>query len=169
MTAAARWFRPLGSVLIVLATCLIIALGWFGAYAAIVAHRAVSRERVEIEVHSKAALIAEQLRRELLVTDQTLHILELEWEQDPEHFNFESWRQRALALTDISLQIFIADAHGIVRSSSRSEIVGDNISGRDYFRHAAGLPKDDGHMFIGALTRGMVTRQWQLNMERRLD
>ncbi len=169
MTAAARWFRPLGSVLIVLATCLIIGLGWFGAYSAIVAHRAVSRERVESDVHSKAALIAEQLRRELLVTDQTLHILELEWEGDPAHFNFESWRQRALALTDISLQIFIADAHGIVRSSSRPEIIGDNITGRDYFRHAAALPKDDGHMFIGALTRGIVTRQWQLNMERRLD
>ncbi len=169
MIAAARWFRPIGPVLITVTTCLVIALGWFGAYSAIVAHRAVSRARVETEVHSKAALIAEQLRRELLVTDQTLHILELEWERDPARFDFESWRQRALALTDLSLQIFIADAHGIVRFSSRPEIIGDNISGRDYFRHAAALPKDDGRMFIGTLTRGLVTRQWQLNMERRLD
>jgi signal transduction histidine kinase len=169
MLAAARWFRPLGPVLITVTTCLVIALGWFGAYSAIVAHRAVSRARVETEVHSKAALIAEQLRRELLVTDQTLHILELEWERDPARFDFESWRQRALALSDISLQIFIADAHGTVRYSSRPEIIGDDISQRDYFRHAAALPKDDGHMFIGALTRGIVTRQWQLNMERRLD
>jgi signal transduction histidine kinase len=169
MITAARWFRPIGPVLITATACLVIALGWFGAYSAIVAHRAVSRERVEIDVHSKAALIAEQLRRELLVTDQTLHILELEWERDPARFDFESWRQRALALSDLSLQIFIADAHGIVRYSSRPEIIGDNIDGRDYFRHAAALPKDDGHMFIGALTRGLVTRQWQLNMERRLD
>ena len=102
MIAAARWFRPIGPVLITVTTCLVIALGWFGAYSAIVAHRAVSRARVETEVHSKAALIAEQLRRELLVTDQTLHILELEWERDPARFDFESWRQRALALSDIS-------------------------------------------------------------------
>jgi signal transduction histidine kinase/CheY-like chemotaxis protein len=169
MIAAARWFRPIGPVLITVTTCLVIALGWFGAYSAIVAHRAVSRARVESEVHSKAALIAEQLRRELLVTDQTLHILEIEWERDPAGFDFNSWRQRALALTDISLQIFIADAHGIVRFSSRPDIIGDNISGRDYFRHAAALPADDGRMFIGALTRGLITRQWQLNMERRLD
>jgi len=169
MIAAARWLRPIGPVLITVTTCLVIALGWFGAYSAIVAHRAVSRARVETDVHSKAALIAEQLRRELLVTDQTLHILELEWERDPARFDFESWRQRALALSDISLQIFIADAHGVVRFSSRPEIIGDNIGSRDYFRHAAALPADDGHMFIGELTRGLVTRQWQLNMERRLD
>jgi signal transduction histidine kinase len=169
MMTAARWLRPIGPVLITVTACLVIALGWFGAYSAIVAHRAVSRARVEADVHSKATLIAEELRRELLVTDQTLHILELEWERDPARFDFESWRQRALALSDISLQIFIADAHGIVRYSSRPEIIGDNISERDYFGHAAALPKDDGHMFIGALTRGLVTRQWQLNMERRLD
>lgn len=169
MIASARWFRPVGPVLITVTTCLVIALAWFGAYSAIVAHRAVSRARVETEVHSKAALIAEQLRRELLVTDQTLHILELEWERDPARFDFESWRQRALALSDISLQIFIADAHGVVRFSSRPEIIGDNISNRDYFRHAAALPADDRHMFVGALTRGLITRQWQLNMERRLD
>ncbi len=165
----ARAFPSLPQTLIIAAAVIIIALGWFGAYAAIVAHRAASLARIESEVRSKDDLVAEQLRRELLVTDQSLHIVELEWERDPAHFDFDNWRRRVFALSDMSLQIFIADSHGIVRWSSRPEILGDNVSNRDYFRHAATERADDGRMFIGSLTRGLVTRQWQINLERRLD
>ena len=162
-------FRSLGQALIIAVACVVIALAWLGAYSAIAAHQAASQARVETEVRGKAALIAEQLRRELLVADQTLHILELEWEHNPVQFDFESWRRRVLALTDMSLQIFLADAQGIVRESSRPEIIGDNVSARDYFRAEATAPTDDGRMFIGSLTRGLVTRRWQLNLVRRLD
>jgi signal transduction histidine kinase len=56
-----------------------------------------------------------------------------------------------------------------VRSSSRPEIIGNDVSARDYFRHAASLPRDDGRMFIGALTQGLTTRRWQLNLAHRLN
>ncbi len=56
-----------------------------------------------------------------------------------------------------------------MRASTRATIVGTNISQRDYFRHEASLPADDGKMYIGGLTQGQVTRQWQLNLARRLD
>ncbi|HTI79057.1 MAG TPA: PAS-domain containing protein [Acetobacteraceae bacterium] len=72
-------------------------------------------------------------------------------------------------LNDFSLQIFIADEQGTVRASTRAAIVGTMISQRDYFRHEASLPADDGKMYIGSLTQGQVTRQWQLNLARRLD
>jgi signal transduction histidine kinase len=162
-------FRSLTQFLIVAVTTIVIALAWIGAYAAIVAHQAASQARVEMAVRGKAALIAEQLRRELLIADQTLHILELEWEQNPAKFDFESWQRRVLALTDMSLQLFLSDARGIVRASSRAEILGDDISARDYFRAEATLPADSGRMFIGSLTRGLVTGRWQLNLARRLD
>ena len=73
------------------------------------------------------------------------------------------------AQSDVSLQLFIADAHGIVRSSSRPAIIGTDVSNRDYFRHEASLPADDGKMFVGELTQGQVTRLWQINLVRRLD
>ena len=69
----------------------------------------------------------------------------------------------------MSLQLFIADAHGIVRSSSRPAIIGTDVSKRDYFRHEASLPADDGKMFVGELTQGQITRLWQINLVRRLD
>ncbi|HSU05910.1 MAG TPA: PAS-domain containing protein [Acetobacteraceae bacterium] len=164
-----RSLRQLGPILIITATVVVIGLAWFGALSAIAAHRTASRARVETEVQSKADLVAEQLHRELLVTDQSLHILELEWQRDPATFDFASWRKRVLALTDMSLQIFTADAAGIVRRSSRPEIIGDYVGERDYFRHEAALTSDDERMFIGSLIRGLVTQRWQINLARRLD
>ena len=76
---------------------------------------------------------------------------------------------QVVVLTDVSLQLFIADAQGIVRSSSRPAIIGTDVSNRDYFRHEAALPADDGRMFVGELTQGQVTKLWQINLVRRLD
>ncbi|HEX5326392.1 MAG TPA: PAS-domain containing protein, partial [Acetobacteraceae bacterium] len=164
-----RRFRPSVRMLILAAAGVIIALAWFGAHATMVAQRAAAQARAEMDVQSKARLVAEQLRRDLLVVDQTLYIMELEWQRNPTGFDFESWRRRVLALTAMSLQIFIADQHGIVRWSSRPEILGDDVSQRDYFRAKSALPVDDEQMFIGSLTRGLLTRRWQVNLARRLD
>jgi hypothetical protein len=124
---------------------------------------------VQAEVLGKAQMFEEQLRRELLSLDQTLRILEYEWQRDPQHFDLTVRSGQVVVLKDVSLQLFIADALGIVRSSTRAEIIGTNISGRDYFRHEAALPADDGRMFVGSLTQGQVTRVWQINLVRRLD
>ena len=82
--------------------------------------------RVQAEVLGKALAFEEQLRRELLSIDQTLRILEYEWQRDPTHFDLAAWSGQAVVLGDVSLQLFIADAQGIVRSSSRA---GDHRNG----------------------------------------
>jgi signal transduction histidine kinase/CheY-like chemotaxis protein len=151
------------------ATLVLIALTWIGARDAIRAHRVEAQARVHAEILGKARTIEEQLRRELLSLDQTLRILEYEWQRDPQHFDLVARSGQVVVLNDVSLQLFIADAQGIVRSSTRASIIGTDVSGRDYFRHEADLPADDGKMFVGSLTQGQVTRQWQINMVRRLD
>ena len=92
-----------------------------------------------------------------------------DWERDPSHFDLPTRAGQVVVLTDVSLQIFIADVQGIVRASTRPAIIGTDVSKRDYFQHEAALPADDGKMFVGDLTQGQVTRQWQLNLVRRLD
>ena len=87
----------------------------------------------------------------------------------PATFDLATRAAQVVVLNDFSLQVFIADEQGTVRASTRATIVGTNISQRDYFRHEASLPADDGKMYIGGLTQGQVTRQWQLNLARRLD
>ena len=76
----------------------------------------------------------DQLRRELLSLDQTLRILEYEWQRDPQHFDLAARASQVVVINDVSLQLFIADAHGIVRSSSRPAIIGTDVSKRDYFQ-----------------------------------
>jgi signal transduction histidine kinase len=123
---------------------------------------------VRAEILGKAHAFEEQFRRELLSLDQTLRILEYEWQRDPQHFDLASRSSQVVVLNDVSLQLFTTDAQGIVRASTRAAIIGTNVSGRDYFRHEAALPADEGKMFVGSLTQGQVTRQWQINLVRRL-
>ncbi len=162
-------FRMFGRFAVVVAAAVLVALAWAGARDAIRAHRTEARARVHAEMLGKALAFEEQVRRELLSIDQTLRILQYEWQRDPAHFDLAARSNQVVALNDVSLQLFITDAQGIVRSSTRPAIVGTDVGGRDYFRHEATLPADDGRMFVGSLTQGQVTRLWQINLVRRLD
>ena len=129
--------RLLGQGAIVVAALALVLLTWFGVRDAIQAHRSEAIARVQAEVLGKTLAFEEQLRRELLSIDQTLRILEHEWQRDPAHFDLAARFGQAVVLGDVSLQLFIADAQGIVRSSSRAAIIGTDVSRRDYFRHEA--------------------------------
>ncbi len=158
-----------GRAAIIVAALVLVALAWIGARDAIRAHREEAQARVQAEILGRTLAFEEQLRRELLSIDQTLRILEYEWQRDPQRFDIAVRSSQVVVLSDVSLQLFIADAQGIVRSSSRPAIIGTDVSNRDYFRHEAALPRDEGRMFVGDLTQGQVTRLWQFNMVRRLD
>jgi signal transduction histidine kinase len=164
-TPARRFGRPA----IIVAALVLAALAWIGARDAIRAHRGEARARVQAEVVATTQAIEEQLRRELLSLDQTLRILEYEWQRDPDHFDLAARSGQTVVLSDVSLQLFIADSHGIVQASSRPAIIGTDVGNRDYFRHEASLAADDDKMFVGELTQGQITRLWQVNLVRRLD
>jgi signal transduction histidine kinase len=161
--------RRFGQAVIIVAALVLVALAWIGARDAIRAHRSEARARVQAEVLAKTLALEEQLRRDLLSLDQTLRILEYEWERDPDNFDISARSAQVVVLSDVSLQLFIADAQGIVRSSSRPAIIGTDVSNRDYFRYQASLNVDNGKMYVGELTQGQVTKLWQINLARRLD
>lgn len=159
----------MGQAGVVIAALALITLTWIGTRDAVQAHRAEAEARVRAELRAKAITFEEQSRRDLLSLDQTLRILQYNWQRDPTAFDLATRAAQVVVLNDFSLQVFIADEQGIVRASTRATIIGTIISQRDYFRHEASLPADDGKMYIGALTQGQVTRQWQINLARRLD
>jgi signal transduction histidine kinase len=140
-----------------------------GTRNAVRAHRGEVEARVEAESLGKALIVEEQLRRELLSIEQTLRILEYEWQRNPPAFDFDAWSRQALIQDDVSLQLFMSDAQGVVRASTRRTLTGNNVAARDFFRHEAELRANEGKMFIGALTRGPETRRWEMNLVRRLD
>ena len=161
--------RRLGRAAVITAALVLVALTWLGAHDAIRAHRNEAGARVRAELLTRATSFEEQLQRDLLSLDQTLRILEFDWERDPAHFDLPTRAAQVVVLSDVSLQVFIADAQGIVRASTRPVIIGTDVRKRDYFRHEADMPIDDGKMFVGDLTQGQVTHQWQLNLVHRLD
>lgn len=155
--------------LVLLAAAILSALTWFGTLTVVTIAKREARARVEAEVATQALLFESQLRRELLAVDQTLRILEHEWEASPGGFDLQAWFRRALVLDGLPLHVFITDASGIIRASTRPELIGVDVSGRDYFRDKAGRRRDDGRMFVGPTTLGLVTHRSQMNMARRLD
>ena len=161
--------RRVGRAAVIISTLFLVALTWLGARDAIRAHRTEARARVRAELLTKATSFEEELRRDLLSLDQTLRILEYEWERDPTQFDLAAHAKQTVVLNDVSLQLFIAGPQGTVSVSTRPAIIGTDVSKRDYFRYEATLPADDGKMFVGELTQGQVTHLWQINLVRRLD
>jgi signal transduction histidine kinase len=162
------WVRP-AQFIVLLATAVLVGLTWFGTLRAVDSHLQDAQARVDSELQGKALSVEEQLRRELLLVDQALRFMEADWERDPAGFGFDEWHGRMALLRQMAFQVFLTDEHGVIRESTRPEIIGNSVSGRDYFRQAAEVPADSGKMIIGKLARGYVTGQWQVNLARRLD
>ncbi len=154
---------------IIISACVLAALTWIGTLDAIRSHRGEVSARVHAEILAGTRAFEEQLRRQLLSVEQTLRILQYEWQRDPQHFDLAAWYDKTVVVRDVSLQLFLADTRGSIRLSTRPGLIGTDISGRDYFRHEAELPANDDKMFVGGLTEGQVTRLWQINLVRRLD
>ncbi len=155
--------------LILVATVLALALIWLAMTINLRDHLAQTNTETRATLSRNALLVEEQLNRQFLVSDQTLRILEAAWQANPEGFHLEALRGQLVAMQDKALQIFITNAAGRVTESTRPEIVGADVSTRDYFRHEQALPADDGRLFINPPVRGLVTKLWQLNLVRRLD
>jgi signal transduction histidine kinase len=159
----------MGRILLCASGLAVVLLTWTGVYEAIRTHRSAALAEAGTEAASRSVLIGEQLRRQLLTVDQTLRILVHAWQHDPAGFDLSGWSQDIVALNDAALQIFLTGPQGTIRASTRPELIGKEVSGRDYFRHEASLPADDGRMFMGSLRQGDVTGRWQLNLVRRLN
>jgi signal transduction histidine kinase/DNA-binding response OmpR family regulator len=159
----------LGAAAIAAAAALLVATMWAGVVAAVRSERAEVLTRAEDEVAGQALAFERQLQLQLLAVDQTLRLLQDELQDHPGGFDLRAWRRRAVVLSSVSIQLFVAGSDGIVLASTRPEVGGTDVSARDYFRAEAAAPADDGRMFIGAAVRGLVTRRWQMILARRLS
>ena len=110
-----------------------------------------------------------QLNGQLRIIDQTLGALEREWVRNPGSVSLDGWGGQALISADLARYIYITDAHGIIRLSTRPDLIGADVSERDYFRNRAALPANDGRTLIGPAVHGAISKLWHVNMVRRLD
>lgn len=148
---------------------MLIALTWFGTLSALLTEERAAIAHEEAGLSNKVLMFEIQVRRRLLAVDQTLRILEDDWERDPLAFDLPYWQRQARVLSDLAFHIYLTDAQGMVKISSRPELVGVDYSLQPGFQDRARLHQDNDELFIGASNSDPVTQQWQINVARRLD
>ena len=112
-----------------------------------------------------AVVFEEQIYRQILSIDQTLRVLKLDWERNPNAFDFRGLQRRAGSMSDVVSQLEILDARGRVIGGTQHELLDSDMSARRFF--TAHRSNDN----FGPLTTGPFQNNgdWYLNISRRLN
>jgi signal transduction histidine kinase len=160
-----RWW---GQVVLAGLVSITLALIWWGAYQSVRSDRATRVAQTEVKLRGTSLIFEEQLRRQLLALDQTLRIVRKLWERDRSGFDLSSLASEIVASSGLTQQMFIADAQGMIRASTTRELVGGDISSRQFYKSAAALRDDNDRLLIEVAPERTVTGRRQLDLARRL-
>lgn len=119
----------LTSIAAAIVAAALITLIWMVATRSAVEYRGALRQQVEQNLDAQAATLAEKVKLELQVVDQTLTILQAIWDNDPAGFKLADWAKRLPALTAVADDIFIADDKRIIQQDILPQAVGQGIGG----------------------------------------
>jgi PAS domain-containing protein len=75
----------------------------------------------------QAAVIAETMRHELLVIDQSLKVLQTAWKADSDAVDLTKWKEDMPALTSVTDDLFISDDKHIIRQDILPKAIGQSI------------------------------------------
>jgi PAS domain-containing protein len=118
------WLAGAGVTLVCV---LLITLIWIVAHRGIADQQAQIRERSEQQVIGSAAILAEEIRHELQLIDQSLAIIQQAWKADSAGVNLLEWKDRLPALTSVASDIFIADDKRIIRQDIIPAAIGQGV------------------------------------------
>jgi len=110
-----------------LVAIMLIVLIWIVTGRAINEQRTDIRERVEYALAGQAATLAEEVRLELQIIDQSLTVLQNAWKLGPDKFKLTEWEKQLPALTAVANDIFIADEKRIIRQGTIPASIGQGI------------------------------------------
>ena len=126
---AVRTTEVAAAVGVTLVAITLIVLIWVVSMRNINEQTAEVRDRAERMVTAQAVTLAEEIRLELAVIDQSLTILQEAWSKDSEHFDLLDWQKRVPALTGVAKDIFIADEKRVIRQDIMPQAIGQGIGG----------------------------------------
>lgn len=167
----------LASIAVVVLAGLLIGLIWVVTQRAVQDQQEDVRERAETMLSAQAATLAEEVRHELLMVDQTLTILQAAWSANSDSFKLSDWVKRVPALTAVADDIFIADDKQIISQDILPNAAGQGI-GSAYVNFAHGsleLFESDGRrtrnseVMIGETGQLTEARQFLMYVVRPLD
>jgi PAS domain-containing protein len=125
----------LASIGVAVVAAALIILVWINASRSIASESSEIRARIEATVSGQAVVLADEVRHEMLGVEQGLLILKQAFQADPSHFNIQAWRDQVPALTNVTDDVFIADAQSVIQQDINPLSVGLGIGA-----HIAGVP-----------------------------
>src|SRR6185312_15049410 len=76
------------------------------------------------------------MSRTIKSADNTLRVLRMAYQQDPEHFNIAEWGRNPDVQNELTLQLTITGADGKIRASTSERernLIGKDIGSREHF------------------------------------
>lgn len=156
---------------------LLIGLIWIVTGRAVQDQTADVKDRAETALLAQASTLAEEVRHELLLIDQTLVVLQAAWKDNSDDFRLTDWSRKLPALTAVADDIFIADDHQIITQDILPNATGQGI-GSAYVNFAHGsleVFESDGRktrnseLMIGETGQLTEARQFLMYVVRPLD
>ena len=134
-----RRIQNVSLVAIVVAGCVLILLTWGGVFDAIRTHRDETRAGLEARIASSAVAVAAQVRVNLYAIDQTLRVVQTTAQELPHSFRLVQPESPLSVSADAALPLFLTDADGVIRESTRSGLIGRTATSADELRRARAL------------------------------
>lgn len=129
------------------------------------------RDRVLAQAEADNANLArafqEHIRRTVAGLDQALVYIESEYEEDPANFRLKDMVARSFILRNVSVQLALIGADGILKDSTVPGFAPIDLSDREHFL----VHKNDANdrLFISKPVLGRASGKWSIQMTRRLD
>ncbi len=105
----------------------LIALIWVLTSRAIDEQALDVRARADQQLRSVAYVLAREIQDELQLIDQSLKIIQDDWNKDSDSVDLGAWRKQLLALTGVANDIFIANERGVIVQGTLPQSVGQGF------------------------------------------
>ncbi len=148
-----------------LAAVTVAVVAWVAVLVAADIDQGFEQAQAEAQADNLALVFEEQVYRQILTVDQTLRILKLDWERDPQNFDFAALQRRLGSMSDVVSRTLLLDYQGRVTGGTVPSLMSADFSNRSFFR--AHRDSDN----YGRLIDGPVQHdgQWSLEVSRRLN
>jgi signal transduction histidine kinase/HPt (histidine-containing phosphotransfer) domain-containing protein/ActR/RegA family two-component response regulator len=146
---------------------LLIAVVWGGSLFYLRLDREKTFDAAVAETGNLVRLFEVQVDRSIKEIDKTLLFLRTAYEQDPEGFDLPAWTTNAYHLKDLTLQIGIIGADGMLKSTNLARHSPPlDLSDREHFL----VHRDtfDDKLFISKPLLGRASGKWSVQLTRRL-
>lgn len=146
----------------------LVAIVWASVATVLYVEHDTARKAAEQTTKNLARVFEEHVVRAIKETDKTLLFLRAAYEKAPQGFDIQNWVDREYFRNDLTLQLSITGADGLMVSTNLGPITSPiDLSDREHFKVHVNAKSDD--LFISKPVLGRASGKWSVQMTRRIS